>query len=148
MTAGRPITLSSSAGVVTCHVASGGYVENPVGGGTGVDATEAFTTWGCVQSAGECKTIAGVRETRVTATGLPWRSSLSKEEAGVVRDASGFEVKLECYDHGQLEGSLELDTARARPCQRVKAHVYGIRRFRFSGHENAALKAAAPLPPY
>ncbi len=59
-----------------------------------------------MQSAGECKTIAGVRETRVTATGLPWRSSPSKEEAGVVRDASGFEVKLECYDHGQLEGSL------------------------------------------
>ncbi len=64
------LTLSSPAGVVTCHTESAGYVEDPHGGGAGIGATQQFSTWGRAQTAGECKTVSGVEETRVVGTGL------------------------------------------------------------------------------
>jgi hypothetical protein len=117
------LTLSSAAGVVTCHTVTMGYIENPNGGGAGVGATQQFSTWGCDQTTGECKTVPGVDETRVVATSLvgskptvlgatgsEWRSLLigagapfrSESTIGSpateTREASG--MKFECYVGG------------------------------------------------
>jgi len=68
---------------ISCHNAIGGYVENPVGGGAGIDAIEAFATWDCTINY-ECP--AGTRG-GVSPSLLPWTSALV-EVSGKIRSLS------------------------------------------------------------
>lgn len=56
-----PVTTSSSALTlhalgteITCEVEDDGYIENPVGGGAGVDSIESFTNHKCVATPPVC----------------------------------------------------------------------------------------------
>ncbi len=125
------LALNSVAGDVSCHNAAGGYIENPKSGGAGVGLTQQFATWDCSQSTGECKTVAGVVETRVVGTslvgessveplgsvGTGWTSVLESPEEGVVRSntstgaaetekAKVSGVKFECYVGGAFAGQI------------------------------------------
>ena len=72
------LTLTSSAGALTCHTVIGGYVENPVGGGPGLGVTQSFNAYEC--SAAECPT-----ESRLEAYDMPWGSELEEATPPVVR---------------------------------------------------------------
>ncbi len=130
------LALNSPAGDVSCHNAAAGYVENPKGGGAGAGLTQQFATWDCSQSTGECKTVAGVVETRVHGTsligeksveplgsvGTGWASVLEEPEAGLIRsntatggaefETAGKEkvkpqgVVFECYVGGAFAGEI------------------------------------------
>jgi hypothetical protein len=77
---------------VSCHTAIGGWIENPVGGGAGIDATEAFAAWACVANyTCPAGTRPGVEPQR-----LPWPSVL-EEIGGKIRDnVTGVKVKIGC----------------------------------------------------
>ncbi len=79
------VTLTSARGAVACNSIIGGYVENPVGGGPGIGATESLNTY-------ECSTAECPQETRVEAFDTPWSSELF-EEAGVIRSRNGTEAR-------------------------------------------------------
>ncbi len=127
------LALDSPAGDVSCHNAAAGYIENTAGVGTGL--TQQFATWDCSQSTGECKTVAGVVETRVHGTsvvgaaveplgsvGTGWTSALEEPEAGLIRsntatggaefETAGKEkvkpqgVVFECYVGGAFAGEI------------------------------------------
>jgi len=118
------LALNSPAGDVSCHNAAAGYIENKGGVGTGL--TQQFATWDCSQSTGECKTVAGVVETRVHGTsvvgtaveplgsvGTGWTSALEEPEAGLIRSntATGSAsplsgVVFECYVGGAFAGEI------------------------------------------
>ena len=106
------LALTSSAGSVTCHTASGGYVENPVGGGPGVGETEAFATFDC-----ESEKICPVgTTTEVSAESLPWASVL-EVAAGVIRMRStGVKEFVKCVTGGKVEGGTKFLTNEASVC--------------------------------
>jgi IPT/TIG domain len=87
-----------------CETSAGGYVENPAGGGAGVGKTLRFASWNCVINecpAGEVE-IGGKKyekefEVIWPAQDFPWPSTLTEEEAGVVRtNSSGVVMELGC----------------------------------------------------
>jgi len=85
------LSLESAAGTITCLNSSIGFVENPVGGGAGKDATETFNPIKC--SAPSCPA-----EIEVKAEGLPWPSELEEPEAGLIRDKfTGIKVRIRCH---------------------------------------------------
>jgi acetyl esterase/lipase len=93
------LTLHTPEGPVTCHTVSGGFIENPVGGGAGVSSTEVLAGLSCV--APGCPVRAEVR-----AENLPWSSTLS-ETGGVVRAKStGVGVRVKCYTGTESEEVL------------------------------------------
>jgi hypothetical protein len=128
------LTLSSAAGIVSCHNAVGGEVGNPSGGKAGTGKTLQFSTWACTQTTGSCKSIPGVVETRVVATSLKakkavllgaegtgWPSvvgsppeNLEEEPFRVTSTVGNAEaveapvtgVKFECYVGGKFEGEI------------------------------------------
>jgi hypothetical protein len=84
------LTLSSPEGTMTCRTAAVGYIENPVGGGPGVGASETFATAGCV--APGCPALIEVKPEKV-----PWLSELV-EIAGAIRERStGIAVRVRCF---------------------------------------------------
>jgi hypothetical protein len=106
------LALTSSAGSVTCHTASGGYVESPVGGGAGVGETEAFATFDCESE----KICPAGTTTEVSAESLPWASVL-EVAAGVTRMRStGVKVFIKCVTGGKVEGGTKFLTNEASVC--------------------------------
>ena len=98
------LTLTSSAGALTCHTAIGGYVENPVGGGPGLSATQSFNTYEC--SAAECPT-----ESRLEAYALPWSSQLEEPTESTTRSrTAGVEVVTGCWS-GRPTGPGDVSTS-------------------------------------
>jgi len=83
------LSLESAVGTITCENSSVGYVDNPVGGGNGQDATETFNPTSCTSACPE--------PIKVIAKGLPWPSELEEPEPGVIRDKfTGIEVEIIC----------------------------------------------------
>ena len=88
-----------------CRTASGGYVENPVGGGDGTGAIEDFTAYGCGNA--ECPAglieIAGRQYEKVFQYFSPpqdgrWATALTEPEAGKTRTTiSGVVLTAGCY---------------------------------------------------
>jgi hypothetical protein len=106
------LALISSAGNVTCHTASGGYVESPVGGGAGVGEAQAFATFDC-ESEKICPLGA---TTEVSAESLPWESVL-EVAAGVTRMRStGVKEFVKCVAGGKVEGGTKFLTNEASVC--------------------------------
>jgi hypothetical protein len=62
----------------TCRDAEGGFIENPVGGGAGVGATELFSSFQCTFSS--CDKFPSV-----LTEALPWPSVLVEPAAGEIR---------------------------------------------------------------
>jgi hypothetical protein len=117
------LTLTPSAGSVTCHTASGGFVENPAGGGAGVGETEAFATFDC-ESEKVCP--PGV-STEVVGEGLAWTSVL-EVASGLVRVRStGVQVGVACVSGGKVESATRFLTNEASACCRAwtPAHRHG-----------------------
>jgi hypothetical protein len=75
------LTLTSAAGAVTCHTVGGGYVENPAGGGAGVNMIQSFSPYECASA--ECPF-----ESRLEAFGMPWSSVLEEQVAPAIRSTS------------------------------------------------------------
>ena len=85
------LALQSGAGTVTCRTVSGGYVENPTGGGAGRGATESFNPYECVGSG--CAAALDVKAEK-----LPWSMELTEPENGVIREKStDVGVRVKCF---------------------------------------------------
>ena len=79
-------------GSYTCRDAEGGYIENPVGGGAGVGATELYNSYQCTFSA--CPSVA-----IVLAEGLPWPEVLEEPKAGEIRaKTTGIKQDFQCWE--------------------------------------------------
>jgi hypothetical protein len=105
------LTLENSKiGALTCQTLDGGDVANPVGGGAGKGALDAFTVYDCV--APTCEAAGGKLE--VIAERLEWTSVLI-EEAGAFRDKlEGIALRVICAAsalnvefHGTLKPRLK-----------------------------------------
>jgi len=84
-------TVVGGSAAYTCRNAAGGFVENPLGGGAGVGATELFTSYQCTFTA--CPTFPSV-----LAEELPWKGLLFEPTAGVIRgEVSGIKADLQCW---------------------------------------------------
>jgi hypothetical protein len=93
----------------TCETVSGGYVENPVGGGAGIGATLRFAAWNCGGGDGECPAgeieIGGNRyekeyEMLYPPQSFPWPSVLEEPEPTVVRtNSTDVVIELSCVAH-------------------------------------------------
>jgi hypothetical protein len=84
-------TVIGGTAAWTCRNAESGYVENPVGGGAGVGATELFSSYQCTFTA--CTTFP-----TVLAEELPWPSVLVEPEAGVPRArTTGIKQDFLCW---------------------------------------------------
>jgi hypothetical protein len=85
-------------GKVDCRTVIGGYVENPAGGGGGVDAIQAFNPYECTSTCPGALTV--------TAEGLPWRTELI-EVGGVERDQiKNIALRVKCFSPGPPEDTL------------------------------------------
>ena len=109
------LTLENSKiGALTCQTLDGGDVANPVGGGAGKGAVDAFTVYDCV--APTCEGAGGKAE--VIPERLEW-SSLLVEEAGSFRDKlEGIGLRVICAAsalnvefHGTLKPRLKPGTS-------------------------------------
>jgi hypothetical protein len=70
----------------------GGYIENPVGGGTGIDRIESFTPFF------SCAAPACPAVNEVKAEKLPWPSELIDEGEGVITEKStGIALRVKCF---------------------------------------------------
>jgi hypothetical protein len=106
---------------VTCHIAAGGTVENPVGGGAGVGATEAFVSYQCesenIGAKGTVTTIKAERippcsrGSRCPANGVGWPNVLTEPEAEKWRTESS---KVELQIAGWLAEEPETRVAGER----------------------------------
>jgi len=109
---------SSGVGAITCKSLLGGNVANPVGGGAGDGAINAFALYDCV--APVCESLGGRME--VVPEQLPWHAILV-EGASVVREkVENFAVKAICEPgeatfefHGALQPELKPGTALSAP---------------------------------
>jgi FG-GAP repeat len=105
---------NSKVGAVTCQTLDGGDVANPVGGGAGKGAVDAFTVYDCV--APTCEAAGGKLE--VLPEKLEW-SALLIEEAGVFRNKlEGIGLRVICAAnalnvefHGTLKPRFKAGTA-------------------------------------
>ena len=89
------LALESAAGKVECKNVIGGYSENPIGGGAGVDAIQSFNAYECVDS---CPVVFEVKAEK-----LPWPTELI-EVAGVQRDQTKkVAIRFKCYLPGPPE---------------------------------------------
>ncbi len=95
------------APTTTCETVSGGYIENPAGGGGGIGQTTNFSAWNCTNAG--CPpgnvTIEGTeypKEFTVTSEALPWPNLLEDEE-GITKirtESTGVRQSFGCYAHG------------------------------------------------
>jgi hypothetical protein len=100
-------------GALTCQTLVGGDVSNPVGGGAGKGALDAFTVYDCV--APTCEAAGGKLE--VIPEKLEW-TSLLIEEAGVFSDKlEGIALRVICAAsalnvefHGNLKPKVKAGT--------------------------------------
>jgi hypothetical protein len=91
----------------TCDNSAGGYIENPIGGGSGAGKILRFATWNCTN--GECPAgeieVGGKKyekefEIIYPLQDFPWPSVLA-EEAGLVRtNYADVVMELGCFAHG------------------------------------------------
>jgi len=90
--------VTREKGHVTCHTAAGGTVENPVGGGAGVGATEVFVAYQC-ESEKVCPAGVVARPTaEKIANGVGWPNVLTEPEAEKWRtESSKVKVDVACY---------------------------------------------------
>ncbi len=103
------LTLTSSAGALTCHTATGGYVENPTGGGPGVSATQSFNAYEC--SAAECPS-----ESRLEAYSLPWNSELEEATPPTARSKTpGGELVTGCWSAAPTGPGSVSTSERGKP---------------------------------
>jgi hypothetical protein len=119
------LALESAAGKVECRTVIGGYVENPVGGGAGVGAIQAFNEY-------ECTSTCPV-EVEHIAEGLPWRTELIEVSTKSRDRTVGMKIRIKCeypkpgtvYENTVFSGSndpLEQNgTALGKPSQVVYA---------------------------
>lgn len=86
------ITLHLGEATITCKVKDLETIENPLGGGAGVDHMVQFILSGCKGTPSPC---AKGEKLEVSPAGLPWPTQLL---AGTpIRDQiSGIEIKIEC----------------------------------------------------
>jgi hypothetical protein len=82
---------------ITCHIAAGGTVENPVGGGAGVGATEAFVAYQCEsENLFPAGTVPRLRAERIVNGG--WPTVLTEPEAEKWRtESSKVNLDSACY---------------------------------------------------
>jgi hypothetical protein len=81
-----------SAFAYTCRHAEGGYIENPVGGGAGVGATELYSSYQCTFT--PCSTFPSV-----LAEELPWPEVLVEPKAGEIRaKITGIKQDYQCWE--------------------------------------------------
>lgn len=93
----------------TCETVSGGYVENPVGGGAGIGATLRFAASNCGGTGTECPSgeveIGGKKyekefELIYPPQSFPWPSVLEEPEPAVVRtNITGVVMEAACMAH-------------------------------------------------
>jgi hypothetical protein len=84
---------------ITCHNAAGGTIENPVGGGAGVGATEVFGAYQC-ESENVCPagTVARATAEKIT-NGVGWPSVLYEPEFGKWRsEISKVKLDIGCFE--------------------------------------------------
>jgi hypothetical protein len=103
-----------------CRDAEGGSIENPVGGGEGVGATELFSGYQCTFSS--CPTFP-----LVLAEALPWWEVLEEPKAGEIRaKTTGLKQRYQCWGtkgafekaargEGELPGAKNLFIGEQKP---------------------------------
>ena len=116
---GSPQTVTSKATLVlhlanrttvTCKLKDKETVENPNGGGAGVDHTTEFALTGCKASPTAC---AKGEKLSVVPGGLPWASELVIGPP-IRDDLSGVELKVECTAKG-VKKSFDVLTGSLTP---------------------------------
>ncbi len=80
---------------VTCSVADAEVIENPVGGGAGVDLMKAFKVTKCTPPPCPVTSTGVARALVVTALGLPWASKLVGTSP-IADEITGIELKFKC----------------------------------------------------
>ena len=98
------LTSSKGGSPVECENAVGGYDENPVGGGAGVEATNGWTAYNCTDA--ECEAAGGhigvIFENEKTpgqSLKLEWPGELTEVKAGTIRLKS---TNVRVYTHCQF----------------------------------------------
>jgi hypothetical protein len=115
------LALNSAAGSATCHAAGGGYLENPVGGGSGISHLELLGTFEC-----ESKKVCPTGQTpEVTAEKLPWAAVVEEPEALVRMRISGVKVFVACVLGGKVESGTKFVTNEASACCKALMPVTG-----------------------
>jgi hypothetical protein len=89
---------------ITCHNAAGGTIENPVGGGAGVGATEVFVAYQC-ESENQCPAPLVTRATAEKITnGVGWPTVITEPAAETFRtESSKVKVDIGCFNPVELE---------------------------------------------
>jgi hypothetical protein len=108
------LTLENSKiGALTCQTLDGGDVANPVGGGAGKGAFDAFTVYDCV--APMCEGVGGKLE--VIPEKLEWSALLIEQTGGFRDKLEGIALRVICAAsalnvefHGTLKPKLKAGT--------------------------------------
>jgi hypothetical protein len=111
------LTSSNGAGVV-CHTAAAGYVENPMGGGPGVDQIEPFAAFRC-ESHKFCPSGAA---TELIGERLPWPAVLEEIEGLLIRTpTTGIRLSIDCIVGGNAEVAAKFITNPLSACCATQA---------------------------
>jgi hypothetical protein len=108
------LTFTSAIGEVKCKKLDAGDVENPPGGGPGVDHVVLFQLYECTSPA--CPTAISVK-----ASGLPWPTELFIDGSGAIRDRiKGIIVTFTCPPttivfSGELTPLIKNGTSASKP---------------------------------
>jgi hypothetical protein len=76
---------SEKLGELECHLVSGGFLENPTGGGSATGVVQAWTPYECSDTT--CSNALGTLE--VVSEHLPWIVAVTEPSAGVFRLNTG-----------------------------------------------------------
>jgi hypothetical protein len=77
---------------MTCKLKDQETIENPVGGGPGVDQMTAFTLTGCTPKPSGCP---GTSKAEVIALGLPWATELTSTSP-ITDEIKGMKLEFKC----------------------------------------------------
>jgi hypothetical protein len=81
---------NASFGEVECHTITGGYMENPTGGGSATGKVQALFPYECVSA--NCKSSGGTA-IELTPENLPWSTEATEVEGGAFRLRTGNRIK-------------------------------------------------------
>ncbi|HUA12403.1 MAG TPA: hypothetical protein VMA83_10390 [Solirubrobacteraceae bacterium] len=95
-TSGTFTFTNTNTGVsVTCNVADAEVVENPIGGGAGIDAMKSFKVSNCTPDPCPAGKTGTLEPLVIKALNLPWPTKLV-EVPPIADEISGMELKFSC----------------------------------------------------
>ena len=105
-------------GHVTCHVAAGATLFNPVGGGSGEGVFQQYAPYACEQ-----ELICPIKTTvvQIKAENLPWHNLLTEEVAATIRqETTGVKLNIKCFEGNTLVAERKVVPAEKEKSPRPK----------------------------